>query len=213
MEKYIENTRILYESECSMQVPVFTLCSLSPSHVMVGSRDGQMGVIRLAGESTVKISKHKLPEQYGGLRMLTPLKESDIESGLSVSLSVIVGTTANALLRVNFTSTNGEPEADKHDLQAMSVGHFDEAVALTTFTHPEDSSKTMAVTVGMDGNINCFDLLKHSPAWRTFLKDSMVTAVDCYPPFLAVGTSDAKLKLFQLTEPELTLILQVNKLM
>ncbi|GAU92785.1 hypothetical protein RvY_04823-2 [Ramazzottius varieornatus] len=192
------------------KVPVFTLCSLSPSHVMIGSRDGQMGVIRLAGESTVKISKNKIPEQYGGLRMLTPMKDSNSDTGLDVSLSVIAGTTANALLRVTFTTTNGEPEADQHDMQAVTVGHFDEAVGLSTYVHPEDNTRTMAITVGMDGNINCFDLAKHAPAWRTFLKDSMVTAVDCYPPFLVVGTSDAKLKLFHLTEPELTLILQAS---
>lgn len=142
--------------------------------------------------------------------MLTPMKDSNSDTGLDVSLSVIVGTTANALLRVTFTTTNGEPEADQQDMQAVTAGHFDEAVGSSTYVHPEESTRTMAITVGMDGNINCFDLAKHAPAWRTFLKDSMVTAVDCYPPFLAVGTSDAKLKLFHLTEPELTLILQVS---
>ena len=186
---------------------------------MNGSRDGQISILRLTDEP-ITSTKAKIPEQYGGVRMLVPLNEpasttasSSSDSNSGMKLSVMAGTTANAILKLHYATatTIEEVDAEKHDLSVVTLGHFDEVGSLSTLVS-EKAGQTLALTASMDGNINCLDLANHRTVWRSFLKDSMVTAMDCYPPFLAVGTSDAKLKLFQLGEPDLSLILQVKEL-
>jgi hypothetical protein len=174
---------------------------------MSGSRDGQISILHLT-EDPIRSTKARIPEQYGGLRMLVPLTETE-SSSEPVTSSVVVGTTGNSILRLRFVLASDEISAEKHELSVVTLGHFDQVGSLSTLIQNENGGQSLSITAGMDGNINCVDLANHKAAWRVFLKDSMVTAMDCYPPFLAVGTSDAKLKLFQLTQTDLSLLLQV----
>lgn len=100
------------------------------------------------------------------------------------------------------TSSNEPPV-----VRVLTAGHFDAVNSICNFE--DTDGKSLAISAGMDGNLTCYDLVSHKIPWRLFLKESMVTALDCYSQFLAVGTTDGILKLYQMVNPDLSLLLQV----
>lgn len=89
----------------TVQVPVFALCQLSASLLLAGSRDGQIRIFSLdetqpakkSADTTVSATisfplTFRIPEEYGGVRMLIPLVETDN----ILPESFIIGTTGKA---------------------------------------------------------------------------------------------------------------------
>ncbi|XP_055338387.1 echinoderm microtubule-associated protein-like 1 [Paramacrobiotus metropolitanus] len=160
--------------------------------------------------------------------------QSDNNSDL---YNILIGTTANCILRAELPTLtdNAFGAALEIPLTAtiLTAGHFDRVTSLTAFSFTEEipsvnteekdadgaqpfvstlspPSLSLAVTVGMDGNANCYDLQAHSVRWRLFLKDSMLSALDGFAPFLAMGTADGKLKVYKQKDLQLVQLFQAN---